>query len=127
MKKYKVAVVELLLKNNKVAQGNDFVNEDELTSSAEELIEKGFIKRPSKSELESLKKEEDNSGVINPPADPATGNGANGSGVVVKTYKQMNKAELQEKLTEREIEFVDTATNADLISLLEADDEENKE
>jgi hypothetical protein len=126
MKKYKVTVVELLLKNNKVAKGNDFVSEDELASSAEDLIEKGFIKRPSKSELETLRKEGEGDEGFELP-NPLGANGGAGAGIVVKTYKQMKKDELQAELTKREISFDAEAVNADLIKLLEDNDELNKE
>ena len=56
-KKFKVNVIELLLKNNKVAKYGELVSEDQLSSSADELKEKGFIATLTKSDLEKIAKD----------------------------------------------------------------------
>ena len=44
MAKYKVLVIGLSLKNNKVAKFGDLVEESQLTSSVDELLKGNFIK-----------------------------------------------------------------------------------
>ena len=56
-KKFKVNVIELLLKNNKVAKCGELVSEEQLSSSADELKEKGFIATLTKSDLEKIAKD----------------------------------------------------------------------
>lgn len=56
-KKFKVNVIELLLKNNKVAKYGELVSEEQLSSSADELKEKGFIATLTKSDLEKIAKD----------------------------------------------------------------------
>ena len=56
-KKFKVNVIELLLKNNKVAKYGELVSEEQLSSSADELKGKGFIATLTKSDLEKIAKD----------------------------------------------------------------------
>lgn len=56
-KKFKVNVIELLLKNNKVAKYGELVSEEQLSSSADKLKEKGFIATLTKSDLEKIAKD----------------------------------------------------------------------
>ena len=48
MRKFKIEVISVLLKGNKVANYNDIVDESLLMSDAEDLVKRGFI-----SEIES--------------------------------------------------------------------------
>lgn len=57
-KKFKVNVIELLLKNNKVAKYGELVSEDQLSSPSDQLKEKGFIATLTKSDLDKIAKEE---------------------------------------------------------------------
>lgn len=57
-KKFKVNVIEMLLKNNKVAKYGDLVSEDQLSSKADDLKEKGFIVTLTKSDLDKIAKDE---------------------------------------------------------------------
>lgn len=57
MKKYKVLVIKMLLKNNKVANRNDIVTEAQLTSSAQDLVKRGYIAIATKADLEPEKEE----------------------------------------------------------------------
>ena len=43
MEKYKILVIEHCLKNNVVAKYGEIVEESQLTSPADELVEAGFI------------------------------------------------------------------------------------
>ena len=58
MAKFKVAVIEILLKNNKTAKYGQLVEETELNGKADDLVSKGFVTKATKSDLDSLKKEE---------------------------------------------------------------------
>ncbi|WP_300440685.1 hypothetical protein [Christiangramia sp.] len=43
-KKYKVKVIQILLKNNKLANSGEVVSESQLNGNAEELVKGGYIK-----------------------------------------------------------------------------------
>lgn len=105
MAKYVVIVVEMSLKNNKTATGGSIIEEEQLASSAEDLVKKGYLRKATKSEIDALKKDVDSS---------LTGN--------VKPYSKWNKEELHAELKTREIEFEEAAINSDLAKLLEEDD-----
>ncbi len=47
MAKYKILVIEHCLKNNVVAKYGEIVEESQLTSPADELVEAGFIEEVS--------------------------------------------------------------------------------
>jgi hypothetical protein len=43
MARYKILVIAHCLKNNVIASSNEIIDESQLTSPAEELVEAGFI------------------------------------------------------------------------------------
>lgn len=106
MKKFKVNVIELLLKNNTTAKFGEIVTEDQLNSDSSKLLEDGYIKKATKSDLEPKKEEKENP--------------------VSSEYKTWTKAALNEELDKRKIEHDAEATNQVLSDLLYKDDEENK-
>ena len=56
MAKYKVEVIELLLKNNQIAKHGDLVEETQLNSSVETLEKDRFVKKATKTDLENANK-----------------------------------------------------------------------
>lgn len=109
-KKVKINVIELLLKNNKVAKFGEIVDESQLSSSADELKKKGYITGLSKSDLKDLdsnKKDDEDQGSETP-------------------YSDLTKAELSDELSSRKIEHDPKAKNDDLIRLLLEDDDKNE-
>lgn len=54
MPKYKIAVIELLLKNNKTAKYGELVDEAEFNSPAADLKLRGYIATPTKKDLEAI-------------------------------------------------------------------------
>lgn len=70
-KKFKVNVIELLLKNNKVAKYGELVSEDQLSSPSDQLKEKGFIATLTKSDLEKIAKDEKEAAANKAVADKA--------------------------------------------------------
>jgi hypothetical protein len=55
MAKFKILVIEHCLKNNAVAKFGDVVEESQLTSPADELVEAGFIAEVSDELVEEKK------------------------------------------------------------------------
>lgn len=45
MQKYRVSVIQLALKNNKIAKSGDEVTEAQLTGNAADLVKNGFIEK----------------------------------------------------------------------------------
>ena len=58
MAKYKIIVVGLLLANNQMANAGDFVDEEKFASPAKDLLEGGYIAKPTKADLEEIAKAE---------------------------------------------------------------------
>ena len=58
MKTFKVTVLAILLKNNKIAKHGEFVKEDELSTDAEKLIEDGYISKLTKADIAEQEKGE---------------------------------------------------------------------
>jgi hypothetical protein len=115
--KYVVLVVGMSLKNNKIAEGNDIVEDEQLATPAETLINTGFIKKASKTDIQAYQKKlekKSNGKVIE----------ATEANVIPKEYNKLKKEELIAELNLREIEFKEADTNADLIKLLEEDDKD---
>lgn len=56
MPKFKVNVIQILLKNNKTANYGELVDEEQLTSKAETLVKDGFVIKPTKAELDAFNK-----------------------------------------------------------------------
>lgn len=54
MATYKVLVIAMTIKNNKIAKCKELVDESQLNSSAEELIKGGFIEKVAEVEVENL-------------------------------------------------------------------------
>lgn len=101
MAKYKIKVIGLLLKNNKMADFGALVEDNLFNTPAATLEEEGFIVKATKSDLDSSK-DDDSKGK--------------------KVYASNTVEELKEFLKTREIEFEEKALKPDLIKLLEADD-----
>lgn len=56
MPRFKVNVIQILLKNNKTAKYGDLVEEEQLNSKAETLVKEGYIVKPTKAELDAFAK-----------------------------------------------------------------------
>ena len=56
MPKFKVNVIQILLKNNKTAKYGDLVEEEQLNSKADALVKEGYIVKPTKAELDAFAK-----------------------------------------------------------------------
>ena len=56
MPKYKIAVIEVLLKNNKTAKYGELVEDTQFNTDTDKLMEDGFITKPTKGEIEAAKK-----------------------------------------------------------------------
>ena len=56
MPKFKIAVIEVLLKNNKTAKYGELVEDTQFNTDTDKLLEDGFITKPTKSEIEAAKK-----------------------------------------------------------------------
>lgn len=56
--KYKVNTIQILLRNNKTANFGDLVTKEQLSSDPDELIEKGYISKPTKADLDKAAKAE---------------------------------------------------------------------
>lgn len=118
MAKFVIKTIALLLKNNKFAEFGDIIEDSHFATDVETLKTGGYIASPTKDDFafaEAKKKGE----TVEPEKSVDTVKAK-------KPYKQMTKAELVEELNERKAEFDETATNADLISFLEKDDEDKK-
>lgn len=57
MAKYKVKTIQILLKNNTTADYGELIDENLLSSDAEELVKKGYISKATKSDLDLEKNE----------------------------------------------------------------------
>lgn len=131
MAKYKVEVIELLLKNNQIAKHGDLVEETQLNSSVETLEKDGFVKKATKTDLENAnktkeEKEEEKIAAAKKATEIANANSA----AAAKTlnplgndYSVLTKDALSKELIERKIEHDPKATNEVLIGLLTADDD----
>ena len=131
MAKYKVEVIELLLKNNQIAKHGDLVEETQLNSSVETLEKDGFVKKATKTDLENAnkskeEKEEERIAAAKKATEIANANSA----AAAKTlnplgndYSALTKDALSKELIERKIEHDPKATNEVLIGLLTADDD----
>ena len=51
MAKYKVIVIAVLLANGRTAQANDLVEDKQLATDAEKLVEGGYIQKATASEI----------------------------------------------------------------------------
>ena len=56
MPKFKIAVIEVLLKNNKIAKYGELVEDNQFNTDTDKLMEDGFITKPTKGEIEAAKK-----------------------------------------------------------------------
>ena len=56
MPRFKVNVIQILLKNNKTAKYGDLVEEEQLNSKADALVKEGYIVKPTKAELDAFAK-----------------------------------------------------------------------
>ena len=56
MPKFKIAVIEVLLKNNKTAKYGELVEDSQFNTDTEKLLEDGFITKPTKGDIEAAKK-----------------------------------------------------------------------
>lgn len=56
MPKFKVNVIQILLKNNKTAKYGELVEEEQLNSKADALVKEGYIVKPTKAELDAFAK-----------------------------------------------------------------------
>ena len=117
MAKYKVEVIELLLKNNTVAKYGELVEETQLNSKTEDLEKNGFVKKATKSDLEEAKKtdeekEEDSQAAAAKLLESSA-----------RDYTVLTKDAMSKELTEREIEHDPKANNDVLIALLKTADE----
>lgn len=101
MAKYKIKVIGLLLKNNKMANFGELVEDNLFNTPAVTLEEDGFIAKATKSDLDAAKASDSKAKNV---------------------YTSKTVEELQEELKTREIEFEEKALKPDLIKLLEADD-----
>ena len=53
MKQYKVKVIALSLKNNKIAKSGDIVNQSQVATDCKELVEGGYLEKVKKSKEKS--------------------------------------------------------------------------
>ena len=56
MPRFKVNVIQILLKNNKTAKYGELVEEEQLNSKADALVKEGYIVKPTKAELDAFAK-----------------------------------------------------------------------
>ena len=56
MPRFKVNVIQILLKNNKTAKYGELVEEEQLNSKADALVKEGYIVKPTKAELDAFEK-----------------------------------------------------------------------
>ena len=56
MPKFKVNIIQILLKNNKTAKYGELVEEEQLNSKADALVKEGYIVKPTKAELDAFAK-----------------------------------------------------------------------
>ena len=131
MAKYKVEVIELLLKNNQIAKHGDLVEETQLNSSVETLGKDGFVKKATKTDLENAnkskeEKEEERIAAAKKATEIANANSAAAAKTLnplENDYSALTKDALSKELIERKIEHDPKATNEVLIDLLTADDD----
>ena len=57
MPRFKVNVIQILLKNNKTAKYGELVEEEQLNSKSDTLLKEGYIVKPTKAELDAFAKE----------------------------------------------------------------------
>nr|WP_299067165.1 hypothetical protein [uncultured Allomuricauda sp.] len=104
---YKIACLAHAIKGNRVAKFGEIVSEKDLNGNAKVLIEKGFIKEATKSEIEAAKKGK-------------TDDGSQKNGREKKLSK-MNTAELEAKAKELGVEFSpEDTTNAKKATAIQA-------
>lgn len=131
MAKYKVEVIELLLKNNQIAKYGDLVEETQLNSSVETLEKDRFVKKATKTDLENAnkskeEKEEERITAAKKATEIANANSAAAAKTLnplENDYSALTKDALSKELIERKIEHDPKATNEVLIGLLTADDD----
>ena len=56
MAKYKIAVIAVLLKNNKTAAAGELVDENQFATKVEDLIKGGYVVKPTADEIKEWKK-----------------------------------------------------------------------
>lgn len=56
MAKYKIAVIAVLLKNNKTASANELVEEDQFPTKVEDLVKGGYVVKATSDEIKEWKK-----------------------------------------------------------------------
>lgn len=62
MARYKVAVIAVLLKNNKTAAAGELIEENQFATKVEDLVKGGYVVKPTADEIKEWKKlhEKDN-------------------------------------------------------------------
>ncbi len=109
-KKVKVNVIEILLKNNKIAKYGDIVDATKLTQKIDDLIQSGFV-TPYNGEVELAHGDSEDKGLTNEDND-----------LTAEDYSDLTKAELNDLLDARGIEHDEKARNDELRQLLIDDD-----